>query len=809
MKSLIGAIAAWLLILSLQGVAATLLVETEQFDHYGGWVLDQQFMDEMGSPFLLAHGLGFPVDDATAVVTFPEVGTYKVWVRTRDWTGWWKEPFFTDTNSPKYSAGSAPGKFEVLVDQVPLAPAWPFGSQGADWHWQDGGTIGVTGTQVEIRLRDLTGFEGRCDAIFFTTDMGFVPPNEDPAMDTWRQSLLGTGTVTEAGNYDLVVVGGGMAGTCAAVSAARQGLSVALIQDRPVLGGNNSSEVRVHLGGGTNYEPYPRIGDITNEVGTSGGGNAGTEANYRDSDKLNVVLGEPNIDLFLNHRGNTVEMNGTTIVAVIAENTQTGQRLRFRADNFADCTGDACIGYLAGAEYEMTLTSTGGGANRMGRSNLWRFPNTGSAKTFPSCPWALRLESGDFPAQSISQWYWESGFFHDPFEKSEYIRDWNFRATYGAWDAMKNKMSGYTNNLPEWHAYVSGKRESRRLMGDVILDDDDFFNSVVYEDGCVPTTWGRDLHWPDSRYQPGFEGDEFISTYTSPGYTAPYWVPYRCLYSRNIDNLFMAGRNISVTHYGLGPVRVMRTTGMMGEVVGIAAYICKQYGVSPRGVYTHRLAEFKARLANGIPLPPGPFWEGIIGPNYALSSLGTTVSTASGTYAGNIGMVNDGQADTSNNSTRWLTSTVPAIVTFTLPEERYISAARIVSGWNNSGTPDSSINDFRFDYWNGTNWVEVGNSSVTGNTKCIWVGRFDAVQSRQFRLVVTRSWNNFTRLWEVELYHPESDLDVEGTVGLPDLAVFAEQWLSAGTGLSGDFTPTRDNLVDLSDLNILFQFWGW
>ena len=883
-----------LIIVSSFAFSAEILIEAENFDDHGGWVLDQQFMDQMGSPYLLAHGLGSPVTDANTIATFPATGTYKVWVRTRDWTGWWKEPHFTDTSSPKYSAGTAPGRFEVIVNSVTLTPATTFGAGSADWQWQDGGTVTITNTQVDLTLHDLTGFEGRCDAIFFTTDTGFIPPNTDPAMTAWRRPLLGTDTLIEAGNYDLVVVGGGMAGCSAAVSAARQGLSVALIQDRPVLGGNNSSEVRVHLGGNTNYAPYPKIGNITNEIGTSGGGNASTAANYKDNDKLNVVLNEPNIALYLNHRGNEVEINGSIIGAVIAENTKTGQRVRFTADLFADCTGDGCIGYLAGADWEMTLTSTGGGANHMGRSNLWRFLNTGQAQTFPSCPWAYDLESGDFPAQTVSAWFWESGFFHDPIDKSEYIRDCNFRASYGAWDAMKNKIGGYSNNLPEWQAYVSGKRESRRLMGDIILDDDDFFDNVVDEDGCVPTSWGRDLHWPHSSYQSGFEGDQFISTYSSPGYSAPYWIPYRCLYSRNIDNLFMAGRNISVTHYGLGPVRVMRTTSMMGEIVGMAAAVCKEQAVLPRGVYTDHLPELQLKMGKLESVPPAaptnltaamgesisldwddntdddlegyrvyrsttsgsgyvqiasnvPFsnytdngintgityyyvvaafddsyneseysnevsarrtsWLDRIGPNYGRVAA-VEVESYHDEFTYPKENLNDGVADITNNSGRWLSSgsVLSDYVTYTWPVPLYLSICRLYSGWNVTNDP---IEDFVLQYYTGGTWQDVPQTQTVGNTSIKWTRRFTAVQSDQFRLKVTKTPGNISRIWEIEFYHPQMDLNDNGSVDLADLVMFAGQWLNTGPGLSADFDASQNDRVDMEDWGLLSEFWGW
>ena len=299
----------FLMCVILPAEAHTILLETENFEDTGGWVVDQQFMDQMGSPYLLAHGLGVPVKDATTTVRFPAGGRYRLWVRTRDWVAPWNAP-------------GAPGKFQILINSEPVKTT--FGTEGAEWHWQQGGNVDVTDKQVTLALHDLTGFEGRCDAILFTTDSRFVPPNRSGQMDTFRRKALGLPDEPEnAGRYDIVVVGGGIAGTCTALSAARLGLQVALIQDRPVLGGNNSSEVRVWLHGNTNYEPYPRIGDVVKELEQKkrvhyGPGNIAEL--YEDEKKLAIIKAEKNVSLFLQYRANQVQADSGRIRTVIAQN---------------------------------------------------------------------------------------------------------------------------------------------------------------------------------------------------------------------------------------------------------------------------------------------------------------------------------------------------------------------------------------------------------------------------------------------------------------------------------------------------------
>lgn len=562
---------------------ARVLVEAEQFEHAGGWVLDQQFMDLMGSPYLLAHGIGVPVDDATTRVTFPSPGTYRVWVRTRDWTATWGAP-------------EAPGRFEVRIDGRALDTV--FGTEGAAWHWQDGGTFEIEGSDVAVSLHDLTGFEGRCDAILFSANLDFVPPDDPKPLAALRKECLGLPeTPDDGGSFDLAVAGGGVAGTCTAISAARLGVRVALIQDRPVLGGNNSSEVRVWLGGTTNYDPYPHIGDLVLEMDPNTTECPGPPEMYGDDTKLALATAEPNITLFLNQRVNGIEMTAPNrINAVIAQHVQTARRVRIEARWFADCTGDASVGFLAGADGDVTMSG------HMGPTNLWRVIETDAPSPFPRCPWAIDLREKPFPdaLDKLGRWFWETGFDFDPIGDMERIRDNNLRAMYGAWDVLKNQRGLYPNHRIEWAAYIAGKRESRRLFGDVILGKNDLLESRAYDDGCVPTTWKIDLHLADEKYLDGFAGDAFISKAIFVDYDRPYWLPYRCLYSRNIENLFMAGRNISVTHDALGAVRVMRTTGMMGEVVGMAAAICKERDTDPRAVYAQHLEALKKKLSEGV-----------------------------------------------------------------------------------------------------------------------------------------------------------------------------------------------------------------
>ncbi len=578
--------------------AQTILVEAEAFTNHGGWVVDQQFMDQMGSPFLLAHGLGQPVADAVTTVSFPAPGTYRVWVRTRDWVAPWKAP-------------GAPGRFQLLINGTPLNTI--FGTEGADWHWQQGGAVRITNKQTTITLHDLTGFEGRCDAIIFTTDSNFAPPNAGEQMAVFRRQALGLSSQPkDAGNFDLVVVGGGMAGTCTAVSAARLGLQVALIQNRPVLGGNNSSEVRVHLGGQINLPPYPAIGNVVRELDSGHQGNARPPQFYDDDRKMSVVRAEENIHLFVNMHVFKVEKQGDRIVAVVAKHIINSSELRFRAPLFVDCTGDGTVGYLAGADYRMGRESkeqTGESMApeepdkmTMGASVMWYSTQTNQPERFPLCPWALQFTEESCQHAARGDWNWEAGLNRDQISEFEFIRDYSFRAIYGNWAFQKHQSRNkdkYQRLKLDWVAYIGGKRESRRLLGDIILQQQDIQRRKRYPDSFVTSTWSIDLHYPDPKNSKYFPGEEFRTICEQPK-IKPYPIPYRCLYSRNIRNLMMAGRCISVTHVALGTVRVMRTCGMMGELVGMAASLCKQYNTDPRGVYQNHLSRLKQIAKRGV-----------------------------------------------------------------------------------------------------------------------------------------------------------------------------------------------------------------
>lgn len=594
----VALLSAALLLSVTASFGSGVLVEAESFRDKGGWAVDQQFMDQMGSPYLIAHGMGKPVADAVTTVEFPETGTYRVYVRTFNWVAPWYD-------------GEGPGKFALRVGSRKLSAT--LGCTGSEWMWQCAGKVSVRKGPVSVSLTDLSGFDGRCDAVYFTTEEGDVPPSGSAELATFRKRMLGIpATPQTAESFDFVVVGGGIAGMCAAAAASRLGCSVALVNDRPVLGGNNSSEIRVHLGGVIELGPNEGLGRMIREFGHSREGNARPAENYEDAKKSAFIAGEQNVKLFSSCRAVAVNKEDGRIKSVIVRHIETGEETTLEAPLFADCTGDGTVGFLAGADYRMgresrdefgeTLAPETADRMTMGSSVQWYSVDTGRKTSFPTFSYGVEFNAENCERVTMGEWKWETGMNLDQIRDFERIRDYGLLVIYSNWSFLKNGLKDnakYRNRELGWVAYVAGKRESRRLLGDYVLKQDDIDKNVFHEDASFTATWDIDLHFPDSLNSVRFPDREFKAA-TKHIHIYPHAVPYRCLYSRNVDNLFMAGRNISVTHVALGTVRVMRTTGMMGEVVGMAASLCRKYDASPRLIYQKHLGELRRLMREGV-----------------------------------------------------------------------------------------------------------------------------------------------------------------------------------------------------------------
>ena len=650
-----------LIILSLLAASCTggsFLVETESFTDKGGWVSDFQAFEKIHSCYLLAHGNGTPVEDATTTVSVPSPGTYHVYASTYNWTSPWYD-------------GEGPGAFQIAVDGNTLPEV--LGTKGDKWGWQYAGCVELSG-KATLSLKDLKGFEGRVDAIYFSKKQQ-APDADYLSLDKKRMKWTGVKGSNNIAKADLVVVGGGVSGCSTALTAARYGLDVVLIDNQPWMGGN--AQLLPSIGGVGFKNLYPKIGRLTCEmVGLvpdqkdtafkirgdqrMSGGLQNTDVSFSDdlrrpvndsrrsSDILDAekkvresgeeisdprelealegeyirknvaarrekILKEAGIRIYQNIQIYKVRKDGSKIVGITGKDLNTGEEYRFSGDLFADCTGDGVIGYLAGAEFSIGRESKDfanepsapevADKKTSGASLYWySFPraNPGTFPKLEDLPWAMQVDSTYHLKVHEGTWWWETGLEIDNALEAELIRDNLLRAIYGNWAYLKEHDPEFADSRLDYVQRIAMKRESRRIKGDVMLTESDIMSRKEYEDASFTTTWTIDTHFAKADNAAKFPGWEWVTDCTG-GIVDKYHVPYRCLYSKDIDNLFIGGRCMSVSHMALGTVRVQFTLGMAGEVTGMAAKICKDHGSLPRSVYTDYLDELKDCMKTGIP----------------------------------------------------------------------------------------------------------------------------------------------------------------------------------------------------------------
>ncbi|MFH9475376.1 FAD-dependent oxidoreductase [Streptomyces anulatus] len=412
----------------------------------------------------------------------------------------------------------------------------------------------------------------------------------------------------EEAHYDIAVIGGGLAGTCAAIAAARLGRRVALVNNRPVLGGNASSEIRVWVCGATAHgvHRWARETGIMGELYTENQyRNPEGNPYYWDQVVLDAVRAEPNIDLYLNTDVREVDASGPADGREVHSCTGwmmgSERRITFHARQFLDCTGDGLLGHLAGAHYRIGREARGefdepwapSDADRslLGSTILFHTKDTGRpvkfvppdhAKDLSTTP-ILRnriLRTGD---NGCDYWWIEWGGELDTVHDNERIRDELQSVIMGIWDHIKNsgEFPDAANLTLEWVGSLPGKREYRRFLGDYVLTQQDILQQRQFEDRIAFGGWSVDLHPVQGMY-----ADE-------PGARQQYadgifHIPLRSLYSANVTNLHFAGRNISATHIAFGATRVMATCATLGEAAGTAAALCVAEGITPRQLATER-----------------------------------------------------------------------------------------------------------------------------------------------------------------------------------------------------------------------------
>lgn len=401
---------------------------------------------------------------------------------------------------------------------------------------------------------------------------------------------------------DLAVAGGGLGGVCTAITAARAGINVVLIQDRPVLGGNCSSEVRLWVLGATshmgNNNRWAREGGVLDEILVENcHRNPEGNAVLVDSLLLEFVMREPNITLLLNTAVYDLEKSDAdTISSLKAFCSQNSTEYNVSAPLFSDSTGDGIVGFMAGAAFRMGAESTeefGEGmapteeyGELLGHSIYFYSRNEGKPVRYVPPSFALDditkiPRFRDIKAHHSGCWLWwiEYGGRLDTIHETETIKWELWKVVYGVWNYIKNsgKFPEAENLTLEWVGMIPGKRESRRFEGDVMLTQQDVIEQRVHPDAVSFGGWSIDLHPADGVFseKPG------CNQYHSKGV---YGIPYRALYSRNISNLFLGGRLISASHVAFGSTRVMATCANNGQAVAMAAKLCRKHGCLPRDI---------------------------------------------------------------------------------------------------------------------------------------------------------------------------------------------------------------------------------
>ncbi len=423
--------------------------------------------------------------------------------------------------------------------------------------------------------------------------------------------------------YDFVVVGGGVAGTVAAIAAAREGLKTALVENRPALGGPSGAECSQNSDGSCiNGAPEYRnrgameTGIVEEMRRVAFFRSANGWQQHWSLVMREFVDQEPDLDLYLNTEVFSVEMKGDRIASVKGRTLCSETEHVFRAPLFADCSGDSFVGYSAGAEFRMgrearsefgeSIAPEKADSKTMGSSIGFRAEDMGHPVHFEPPDWAYKITSDDdLPYRMHGNprkgyWWLEYGGEQDTIHDNETIYRKLLSILFGMWDHVKNGGDhGAENYAITWVSSIPAKRESRRLLGDYVLSQNDLMDHPDFPDAVAYGGWPVDIHPPEGVFGKGHPG-------TTPPFLFPgaYPIPYRCLYSRNVPNLFMAGRNISVTHVALGSSRVMATCALCAQAVGVAAKLCKEYGIPPRRVGREHFPELLAGLYRGDDILP-------------------------------------------------------------------------------------------------------------------------------------------------------------------------------------------------------------
>lgn len=605
--------------------------------------------------------------------------------------------------------------------------------------------------------------------------------------------------------YDVVVIGGGMSGICAALAAARHGARTALVHDRHVLGGNASSEIRMHICGASENLAKPDLEEsgILHEIMLD---NKSRNDYYNfsiwDMVLFSTVKRQKNLTVYLSTAMESCEMGeGSTIRSIDAYQLTTETHWKISGKVFIDCTGNATLGYYAEAEFrtgsegrdEFGEPDAPGQPNkeRMGNTLLFKAVDRGHpvafkkpdfARTFTEEELKYRTHSAvhgaqikgevdkayvrmtSFSTSSVDYGYWWielPGETDDIIDEYEQIRDELVSCIYGIWDHLKNGGDhGAENYDLEWVGMLPGSREGRRLIGDYILNENDILSNRQFEDAVAYGGWPMDIHTSKGLY----DFDELPSRVIS--FDGAYTIPYRSYYSKNISNLMMAGRDISASKMAMGSTRVMGTCAVGGQAVGTAAALCIKYDCDPRGAQEH-MRELQQMLLKDDAYIPGIWNEDP--KDLARRAKVTATSAREGCPPENV--INGISRDEDGHRNLWISGkgrTEGEMLTLHLADRQPVSEVHLTFDSNfhypikitlsrkrqaqqRIGVPPELIRDYTVTLWQGDK--KAAKQTVTENVQRKNIVTFPTTECDRVTVMVHKTnGSNEAHIYEIRVY---------------------------------------------------------
>lgn len=721
-------------------------IDAVDFDNYGGFALETQFVREMGQPYLMADGVGLPVEPASVEFCVKECGKYRFYIRTKNWSV---------EHRPDGLVLEVDGKkYEHISSQANVL----------GWYFEVGADFELEAGNHTLKVYDTTGWFGRFSCVIITNDYDFTPSKEVSVLRKQRITIKGLSpAVTDKGNYDLIVVGGGVGGIVAAITASRYGLKTALINDRHILGGNGSEEGNIALEGSA-HRGYHETG-VVYEI-----------KNYRQYNRVTwskafdyFTKKEKNLDVYSNMLVVDAIVYNDTIKEVLAVNTHDLTEYKFSGSQFVDATGDGWLGYYAGAAYRI-------GREAKFQHNEEFAPEAADCNTMSGCAtktvtelfdticsyfaeetdgpvdyiapdWAFKLPQGDDLGRTPKNldrgaWWLELPNDYDDVFESEYVRDSMFKMTAGYFDWLKNswleKEKARNWRLKAFGTYLA-KRETRRLVGDYILTENDFTENTHFFDAVCYCGWNIDVHHINGIFS-GRNG-RFTLNQATP--ISP--IPFGALYSKNIKNLMIASRCLSVTHIGLGPTRVMLTIGTMGQAVATAAYLCKKYNTGPRNIRNEHIDELQQLLLKDGMSIPGVFNHDKN--DLARTALITADSCLESGAAENV--VNGRTRKTDGEPYAWISKeSAPQSITLTFDSEKTIKQVRVTLdmpfdkytfGFKEMPETSTLVTDFSVSALTKDGWKTVKN--ISENIQRLVVIDFEPTLAKAVKITATKTFN--------------------------------------------------------------------